>query len=258
MRPRIARPSGVMRGSPARPRTASSSSHCRGTRAHSSDGRCSLSPPGDQEPNRTLTCRNPAAHFGSYVLRDGEGESCGGVTPPASRSAISWIRASLDRQPTTRHSSRSPCRPGLRSSWAVEGAWRFPPRLSRWRRVTLPEAASRGATPHRCAQAASLRTRWGLSESPGISNNLPVPGSASDRSVRLQRVPQAESRSQVSTECTYFRGPAARTVGPLGQRSPGAVRARVPGARSLGLVADGLAADGSEQFRRSRRPSRGS
>jgi hypothetical protein len=42
-------------------------------------------------------------------------------------------------------------------------AWRFPPRLSRWRRVTLPEVASRGATPHSCAQAASLRTRWGLS-----------------------------------------------------------------------------------------------
>ena len=39
-------------------------------------------------------------------------------------------------------------------------AWRSPPRLSR-QRVTLPDDAWMGATPHRCAHAASERNRWG-------------------------------------------------------------------------------------------------
>jgi hypothetical protein len=41
-------------------------------------------------------------------------------------------------------------------------ACRSPPRLSR-QRVTLPEDAGMGAVPHRCAQAASDRSRPGLS-----------------------------------------------------------------------------------------------
>jgi hypothetical protein len=41
-------------------------------------------------------------------------------------------------------------------------AFRLPPRLSRWRGV-LPEDAGMGATPQRCAQAASERWRSGLS-----------------------------------------------------------------------------------------------
>ena len=41
-------------------------------------------------------------------------------------------------------------------------AWRSPPRLSRWR-VTLPEDAWIGDTPQRWAQAASERSRSGLS-----------------------------------------------------------------------------------------------
>ena len=41
-------------------------------------------------------------------------------------------------------------------------AWRSPPGLSRWR-VTLPEEAGIGAAAHRCAQAASERSRSGWS-----------------------------------------------------------------------------------------------
>ena len=39
-------------------------------------------------------------------------------------------------------------------------AWRSPPGLSRWR-VTFPEEAGMGAAAHRCAQAASERSRSG-------------------------------------------------------------------------------------------------
>src|SRR3954471_6509270 len=41
-------------------------------------------------------------------------------------------------------------------------AWRSPPRFSR-HRVTLPDDAGMGATPHRWAHAASERNRPGLS-----------------------------------------------------------------------------------------------
>ena len=40
-------------------------------------------------------------------------------------------------------------------------AWRSPPRFSRWR-VTLPEEASSGETPHRWAQAASESQAFGV------------------------------------------------------------------------------------------------
>ena len=49
-------------------------------------------------------------------------------------------------------------------------AWRFPPRLRRCRWVTLPEVAGNGATPHRCAQAASDLTRSALS--PAATNKM--------------------------------------------------------------------------------------
>ena len=45
------------------------------------------------------------------------------------------------------------------SAWL---AWRSPPRLSRFR-LTLPEEAGIGATPHRCAHELSLRSRSGWS-----------------------------------------------------------------------------------------------
>src|SRR5215218_4981981 len=59
-------------------------------------------------------------------------------------------------------------------------AWRSPPRLSRWRSVR-PEDAGMGAVPHRCAKAASERSRWGLSPAvtsswPAVST--PIPGRA--------------------------------------------------------------------------------
>ena len=56
-------------------------------------------------------------------------------------------------------------------------AWRSPPRLSR-SRVTLPEEASMGLTPHRWAQAASERNRSGLSPaatSKAAALSLPTP-----------------------------------------------------------------------------------
>ena len=46
--------------------------------------------------------------------------------------------------------------------YSAELAWRFPPRFSRCLTV-LPEEAGMGATPHRCAQAASDLIRCGLS-----------------------------------------------------------------------------------------------
>src|SRR5688500_18314292 len=42
-------------------------------------------------------------------------------------------------------------------------ASRFPCRFKRWRTLFLPEEARIGAAPHRCAKAASLLSRSGLS-----------------------------------------------------------------------------------------------
>ena len=59
----------------------------------------------------------------------------------------------------------------VRSSWLMRVntmrqsawlAWRLPPGLSRCR-VVLPDDAGMGATPQRCANGASLVSRWGLS-----------------------------------------------------------------------------------------------
>ena len=52
-------------------------------------------------------------------------------------------------------------RPTAISYNAQFASW-LPPRFSRCR-VTLPEDAGIGATPHKCANAASLRSRSGLS-----------------------------------------------------------------------------------------------
>ena len=59
-------------------------------------------------------------------------------------------------------------------------AWRSPPGLSRWRAV-LPEDAGIGAAAHRCAQAASLRSRPGwspaaMSSSAAVCGADPVEG----------------------------------------------------------------------------------
>src|SRR5205823_12180593 len=56
-------------------------------------------------------------------------------------------------------------------------AWRSPPGLSRWRTV-LPEDAGMGAVAHRCAQAASLRSRSGwspaaMSKSAAVGGPMP-------------------------------------------------------------------------------------
>src|SRR2546427_820204 len=58
------------------------------------------------------------------------------------------------------------------SAWL---AWRLPPRLSR-QRVTLPEDAGTGATPHRCAHAASeplpQLVRGGEAQMPDLVEHL--------------------------------------------------------------------------------------
>jgi hypothetical protein len=59
-----------------------------------------------------------------------------------------------------RLSPRTPMLPWNASPKLRVMASRFPPGLSRCRR-TLPEEAGIGATPHRCARAASLRSRSG-------------------------------------------------------------------------------------------------
>ena len=53
------------------------------------------------------------------------------------------------------------------SAWL---AWRFPPGLSRRRLLVLPDPAGIGATPQRCAQAASERIRLALS--PAATNKI--------------------------------------------------------------------------------------
>jgi hypothetical protein len=53
-------------------------------------------------------------------------------------------------------------------------AWRSPPGLRRWR-VIFPEDAGIGAAAHRCAQAASERSRSGWSPA-AMSNSAAVWG----------------------------------------------------------------------------------
>src|SRR6266571_97000 len=63
----------------------------------------------------------------------------------------------------------------MRVNTIRQRAWlacRFPPGLSRWRLV-LPDDAGRGATPQRCANAASLRSRCGLS--PAATSRIAAP-----------------------------------------------------------------------------------
>jgi hypothetical protein len=69
------------------------------------------------------------------------------------------------------------CQPGHHDGHRALLACRSPPRLSRWR-VTLPEEASSGETPHRWAQAASERRRSGLSPaatSSAAAVSMPTP-----------------------------------------------------------------------------------
>ena len=64
----------------------------------------------------------------------------------------------------------------IRHRWL---AWRSPPRLSRWR-VVLPEEAGMGAAAHRCAQAASERSRSGWSPA-AMSSSAAVLGPTPNR-----------------------------------------------------------------------------
>jgi hypothetical protein len=73
-------------------------------------------------------------------------------------AAYSRVRGSQARRTiTTRHRALLACR--------------SPPRSSRWRTV-LPEEAESGATPHRRAKLASLRSRCGLS--PAATSSAPA------------------------------------------------------------------------------------
>jgi hypothetical protein len=77
------------------------------------------------------------------------------------RSAQAWVAGSEpSRVNTIRH-----------KAWL---AWRSPPGLSRWR-VTFPDDAGIGAAPHRCAQAASERSRPGWSPA-AMSSSAAVRG----------------------------------------------------------------------------------
>ena len=79
---------------------------------------------------------------GDVALQDAHDLACGCVLRRVRRATYLRVRSSLlMRVNTIRH-----------SAWF---AWRFPPGLSRCRSV-LPDDAGRGATPHRCANAASL------------------------------------------------------------------------------------------------------
>ena len=103
-----------------------------------------------------------------------------GLDRPSARRRATYLRVRsslLMRVNTMRH-----------SAWF---AWRFPPRLRRCRTV-LPEDASMGATPHRWANAASLRSRCGLSPAATIriaAVSIPTPSRA--------RRPGAVARNQL-------------------------------------------------------------
>src|ERR671918_704832 len=117
-------------------------------------------------------------------------------------------------------------------------AWRSPPRLSR-QRVTLPDDAWMGATPHRCAHAASERNLPGLS--PAATNKVaavstPTPCTSS-RLGAVAATSGARSASTVASSSSRAKTRRPRTrmavlvavvtgSPPARERSPAATPAR--------------------------------
>ena len=87
-------------------------------------------------------------------------------------------------------------------------AWRFPPRLRRCRTV-CPEEACTGLAPHRAANVASERMRWGLS--PAAVNrvaavSVPIPRAASSAGLTwAQRRWISVSNSLISAVSAWYR-----------------------------------------------------
>jgi hypothetical protein len=103
----------------------------------------------------------------------------------------------------------------------AELAWRSPPR-SRRSRTTLPEEAGMGATPHRCAQAASERVLPGLS--PAVTSKVaavptPTPYTpSSSGAVFSTGRPSISSSSSFSASRASTRRPnVSRFLGQAGQ-----------------------------------------
>ena len=113
------------------------------------------------------------------------------------------------------------------SAWL---AWRLPPRLSRCR-VVLPEEAWIGATPQRCAKAASVRSRSALS--PAATSKMR--GGVDADAVELE---QARARSPRRASAS---SPSRRSV--VGVEVDDAAAEGLHG--QLGGVHDGVAVPGS-------------
>ena len=131
--------------------------------------------------------------------------------------------------------------------WRAELAWRFPPRLRRWRRV-LPLEAGSGQAPHSIAKLASERSRSGFSpavtrSSPALA--VPTPsswsrsGASSSTSGAMKRSSSAisPSRSRIRRARDFQREPGRDRRIPVsrGVRPPSRADAQAPHA---GEVAD--------------------
>jgi hypothetical protein len=92
-------------------------------------------------------------------------------------------------------------------------AWRSPPRFNRWRWVR-PEDAGMAAAPHRCAKAASPRSRWGLS--PAVTSSCPAVSTPYPRQGHQGGRAQGDQRLELEVEPVDLDG-----LQPVGARKPG-------------------------------------
>ena len=117
-------------------------------------------------------------------------------------------------------------------------AWRLPPGLSRKRCWVLPDDAGKGATPQRCANAASLLSRCGLS--PAATNRIAAVCDADAVDLEQARRGAAHERVEYSVE----------TLSVGFERDDATSQRRD---RELRRVHDGVAAGGGSQRRRGAR-----
>ena len=120
-------------------------------------------------------------------------------------------------------------------------AWRSPPGLSRWRMV-LPDDAGMGAAAHRCAQAASLRSRSGWS-----------PAAMSSSAAVLGPIPRRASSRGACAVTSGTMSSSSRSSWPPGELSPPSQLTQC----DAGGVADDVAGAGPQRRSPGHQGSRG-
>jgi hypothetical protein len=108
-----------------------------------------------------------------------------------------------------------------RSRYNAQFASRLPPRFSRCR-VILPQEPGIGATPHKCANAASLRSRWGLSPAATSSAAVGVAGlvAAWSRAAVVTSSAGGRRRSRARSPSGAVPSSAGRSLTPSGGCAP--------------------------------------